>query len=350
MEKDKSTQKPFKSSETVAAPAVKTEVKQEPQDEEFVPIELPPDYSEPINKLVLSYLQHHGYERTAKAFKTQFDSKKLTKASYSEDLSMKKVEDDYVDIKMETDDGLPVATIDGFESPFDLDRIDGLEREPIPDAQQQRQRIVSAVQNGNMDLALRLLQDWFPAVFEVDRGFLLLKLKSRKFVELILQASDAMRTYIDEALGEVKSSGAEPGPMDIDDEDTPGAMNGLSPVDANAPPISSTAPALKSCMKRSTKQAPPSPALQRYQGALGDALTYGKVLNADYPRTGSDARPEVVALLKTTFSLVTYDDPRTVNAEIRAFCSPEVRTVLAQEVNQAILGTSHPLLSVSVSV
>lgn len=337
-EDSSSAQKAFTSTETVAAaPAVKTEVKQEPLEEEFVPIVLPPDYSEPINKLVYSYLQHHGYERSAKALKAQIEAQRMSKIGNPDDRSVKKIEDDYVDIKMETDEGLPGATIDGFENPFDLDRMDGLEQPPVQDGQQQRQRVVTAVQSGNIDLALRLLKDWFPAVFEVDHGFLLLKLKSRKFVELMLQASDALHAVKAEstAASDAKFADGDSGVMDVDDDSALEQTNSHFLSSS-----SSSAPALAPVMKRSNSRTPPSPALQRYHSALADALVYGKTLNMENPRPESAARPEVAALMKTTFSLVTYDDPRLAPGEdIRAFCSPDVRTVLAQEVNQAILGT-----------
>ncbi|KAI5120556.1 hypothetical protein M0805_000284 [Coniferiporia weirii] len=312
---------------------VKAEVKQEPQEEEFVPIELPPDYSEPINKLVMSYLQHHGFERTASAFGAQMKIKKK-KAGAASRLMLHEKEEPDVDIKMETDDCMPEPTIGDYDGPFDFD---GLKRESSPDTQQPRQRVVNAVLTGDIDLVLRLTQELFPSVLEMDDGFLHLKLKCRKFVELMLHTSDALQDVKNEtAIKESEIALTEAGKMDVDDEGPRSPINGLSSSDVPTDD-SRSAPVFSPRMERSSSRTSPSPAVVRYQTALSEALAYGKALHAENPRVDSGTRPEELALLKTTFSLVTYDDPRTAGGEVQALASQEARARLAQEVNQAIL-------------
>ena len=129
--------------------------------------------------------------------------------------------------------------------------------------------------------------------------------------------------------------------MDVDEDVSQSQAKRLPSGDAAATPAS-PAPAMNSRMKRTSSRSVASPALAAYQAALSDALAYGKTLHAEHPRpdsaTGLAGRPEAQALLKTTFSLVTYEDPRLAGGDVQAFCSQEARARLAQEVNQAILG------------
>ncbi|THH09416.1 hypothetical protein EW145_g2025 [Phellinidium pouzarii] len=332
LEEDKAAQKSATNGATVTTTTVKAEVKQELADEEFVPIELPADYSEPINKLVLSYLQHHGFERSASAFKAQVKFCKK-KAIATSRLPLHKTED--ADIKMETDDCMPGAVTTCYDSPFEFEI---LEQENCLDGQQSRQRVVNAVLAGDIDLVLSLTKELFPSVLNMDQGFLLLKLKCRKFVELMLHASDALQSMKNEAETRVPDpSQVEFGAMEVDDEEPRSRIGKLNNGDALTP-VASSVPILSPRMERISSHSSPSPAVMRYQTALSEALAYGKVLHAENPRPDSGARPEVLALLKTTFSLVTYDDPRTAGGEVQALAGQEARAQLAQEVNQAILG------------
>ena len=326
-------------------------VKQDPDDEEYEPIETTPDYSEPISRLILSYLAHHGYDRTAKAFKTQMDLRKEVNTSKgaAKGVPLKKVEEVDFDIKMETDDTLLEPPSEEYLSPFDLDNME-TESSTKPCAyQQSRQRIVSAVQSGDIDLALELIQEYCPGVLEVDDGLIHLKLKCRKFVELILHASDAHLKVKAEAeaaesvkpapvIDSVKDSGA----MEVDDEGpnpkSPSATNGFAKL-SDLPPPSAPVVAPRMSKKRSSSRSPPTPAMAAYQVALTKALEYGRRLQSDY-RSLIEPRQ---SLLKATFSLVSYEDPRTVGGAASELAGQEARNELAQEVNQAVL-SEYPFL------
>lgn len=335
----------FELEEDKAANEPKAEVKQEQTEEDFTPIELPRDYSEPIDKLVLSYLQHHGYEKTAAALKTQRDARRK-KAGVSVKPVVSKKEEMEVDIKMETDDSLPE---NGSDGPFDFRALGRRNGVNVDDGVHSRQRVVNAVLTGDIDLVVRLTQESFPSVLEADDGFLLLKLKCRKFVELILHASDALHAMkkIEANVGSA-SPGAEiepagltrEGAMDVDEEATQLPTKSISGANATTPVP--PAPVMSPRMKRTSSRSVPSPAVAAYQVALSEALAYGKLLQAEMPRpdsaTGIAARPEAQVLLKMTFSLVTYDDPRLEGGAVQSLCSQEARAKLAQEVNQAILG------------
>lgn len=320
---------------------ISADVKQEAVDDEFPPIELPRDYSEPIDRLVLSYLQHHGYEDTAVALRAQIDTRRK-KAVAAGRLMVAKKEDMDVDIKMEADDSLPSNAADGSSGLSSL----VAQASFSADAMRSRQHVVGAVLAGDIDLALQLTRELFPSVLDADDGFLLLKLKCRKFVELVLHASDALQA-MKQAESMVMSNGSDAssstgeGAMDVDEENTQPPANGVS--SNNVPPsTSSSPPVLSQRMKRTSSRTIPPPAVAAYESALAELLAYGKALQAEMPGPDSSSRlgsrPEAHALLKETFGLVSFEDPRAV-AEVQALLSQEARATLASEVNQAILGT-----------
>lgn len=323
---------------------ISADVKQEAVDDEFPPIELPRDYSEPIDRLVLSYLQHHGYEDTAVALRAQIDTRRK-KAVAAGRLMVAKKEDMDVDIKMEADDSLPSNAADGSSGLSSL----VAQASFSADAMRSRQHVVGAVLAGDIDLALQLTRELFPSVLDADDGFLLLKLKCRKFVELVLHASDALQA-MKQAESMVMSNGSDAssstgeGAMDVDEENTQPPTNGVS--SNNVPPsTSSSPPVLSQRMKRTSSRTIPPPAVAAYESALAELLAYGKALQAEMPGPDSSSRlgsrPEAHALLKETFGLVSFEDPRAV-AEVQALLSQEARATLASEVNQAILGTYVP--------
>ncbi|KAL5495736.1 hypothetical protein ACEPAI_1200 [Sanghuangporus weigelae] len=315
------------------------DVKQEAVDDEFPPIQLPRDYSEPIDKLVLSYLQHHGYENTAVALRTQIDARRKKVAATSKLMAPKREEMD-VDIKMEADDSLPSNTSDGTSYLTSLVQEFGFSA----DAMRSRQRVVTAVLAGDIDLALQLTRELFPSVSDADDGFLLLKLKCRKFVELVLLASDALQAMTQAESAAISNGSETPasigeGAMDVDEESAQSPTNGVATN--NVPPSTgSPPPVLSQRMKRSSSRTIPPPAVAAYETALADLLAYGKALQAEMPGPDSPsklgARPEAHALLKETFGLVSFEDPRAV-VELQALLSQEARVKLASEVNQAIL-------------
>ena len=75
------------------------------------------------------------------------------------------------------------------------------------------------------------------------------------------------------------------------------------------------------------------------QVALTKTLEYGRRLQSDY-RSLIEPRQ---SLLKATFSLVSYEDPRTVGGAASELAGQEARNELAQEVNQAVL-SEYPFL------
>jgi hypothetical protein len=119
---------------------------------------------------------------------------------------------------------------------------------------------------------------------------MLFKLRCRKFVELILDAADALK----------RTKGER--------------ADGLP------------------------KRAPSAATAEAAQISLANALAYGQQLELDYK---DDTRPEIAAYLKRTFSVVAYEDPLNVAGEVGRIAGQESRNTLAMEMNEAILGMSR---------
>ncbi|KAI0063120.1 SPRY-domain-containing protein [Artomyces pyxidatus] len=238
---------------------------------------------EEVGRLVLNYLVHHGYAKTANAFEEQLARSARTRTS--DDLSPP----------------LPVppppAPADG-DSPMAAPASEP-EPEPEPSALEQRLSVVHAVRRGDMDSALSSAETLFPAILERDAGLVRIKLRCRKFVELVNAAAELKRA----ATGTADGHGGD----DADVE----AMD----VDEGA-------------------GASPPPAKSAAEAALRAAIAYGKALRADYKR---DPRAEVQAHLEKTFSVVAYHFPMDVGGEVGRWAGQDARDVLAAEVNQAIL-------------
>lgn len=329
-------------------------VKEEPHDDDFVPLVLPPDYQEPLNKLILSYLTHHGYENTAQAFQSQAQAMQEQKAQLlrkpgSSSAKLNAKPDPSVDVKMEEDEDENIPRLSDIirvdDGPFDLDELGtstrgGVEKKGDDDFQM-RQRIVNAVHAGDIDLAINLASEQCPQVLSRDDSLMYFKLRCRKFVELILLSSEANKkmqaasSAVDNNAEDVKEDSA----MEVDDEggqfaSTPanGLANGATSSTTTKPDDRSHQPTNASASASTSALAA---ARSSYQAVLNTALVYGRKLQEDFK---SDTRPEVQSLLKSTFSLVMYEDPAEVGGEVAEVASVAARNRLAQEMNQAILG------------
>ncbi|KAI0668728.1 hypothetical protein C8Q78DRAFT_1045722 [Trametes maxima] len=291
----------------------------------------------PLRKLVLAYLAHHGYARTARAFQKQCSDR--SKASSSLEPVQTKVED--------TDDGSAMAvdpddTQVSSGAALDYDSEYGLDHDLNT-----RLFITNAIIRGDIDGALSLIKDYHGTVLEREQGLILFRLRCRKFVELVLEAGEALRRVKD---------GREPTPthakepviipkaLDGVEEEIVGEMDGVGAMDVDNPshearitPSTST-PTVSSSNTHATLAA-------LAKAALHTALSYGQTLETDYK---SDLRPGVRAHLRRTFGVVAYDDPIAAGGEVAEIAGQAARDALAAEVNQAILESqgrpAHPAL------
>ncbi|KAF8323327.1 SPRY-domain-containing protein [Clavulina sp. PMI_390] len=265
------------------------------------------DTREAIEKIIMDYLSHHGYAGTAEAFRLSLAARSTTAAALSSSTN---------------------------SSSTDI---------------LARQRIEAALLDGKIDVVIDTMGDRYPEALSAEGGWLLFRLRCRKFVELVLEASDAVKA----------AAKAEPRPSPI---------NGVSSRSlakfASAMPPPSMAPATPAHAPPRIRAFLPSPPQPRglitdgsssqpslfastsasssaAQAAMDHIMAFGRQLDADY---GADERPRVQSLFQLTVSLVAYVDPRIVGGEVGHLASHEARIELAIAVNEGILASQgrHP--------
>ncbi|KIJ68831.1 hypothetical protein HYDPIDRAFT_179848 [Hydnomerulius pinastri MD-312] len=314
----------------------------------------------PINELVLSYLSHHGYARTARAFEAQcrvrgglpapplHPAPPVTAAVPPASTAA----DDHV---MDMDIGdipspspLKPSTSTSFRSSASF-ATDDIEL---------RTHIVQSVISGDIDTALSSTRTHFPLVLVADAGLMLFKLRCRKFVELVLEAAELKKRMGREEGGgnegaglaeEDESKGTVDGMgMDIDDEDedaSPSTLN-ASHTFTNGYSATSGTPSIP--IKPTRTPSFPSPSwtettASQYGSALERAVAYGQELESDYKN-----RSEVRAIFKRTSVIMAYEDPLEAGGDAAEVAGQQARVALATELNQAILQSqgrpAHPLL------
>ena len=269
-----------------------------------------------LNKLVLSYLIHHGYPKTVRAFLKQQDASPKSNTHLTDDVEM------------------------DISSPVKPSFSEGNMEDEI----EQRTRIVKAVARGDIDLAITETEKYHPAVLKAEANLMLFKLRCRKFVELILETA-TIKKEMKQAKERVEKGldNAEPGTaptdvvegdrreedMDMDVDDDAGGDSRKKPLT-----IAPSARDKEESVRAGKQPADGSVSTTRYEAALQAALAYGQSLSNDYK---SDTRPEVKQLFKQTFGIVAWEDPLAVGGDIARFVSVQARVELANELNQAIL-------------
>ncbi|KAJ6627007.1 hypothetical protein B0H10DRAFT_1997686 [Mycena sp. CBHHK59/15] len=241
-----------------------------------------------INKLVLSYLAHHGYAKTARAFQKQC-------MASSNDVSTTSDHD------VDMDNAGPKTKDDalGFDGDMEL-----------------RTQIVSSVVAGDIDTTLSETKKHYPAVLEVDEGLMLFKLRCRKFIELLLEATELHKKMKAEDSVDDDEMG-----MDVDDDAmllSSAVLTRLSPTGTKRVSFSPGRAASKA----------------QVESALNQAIIYGQTLLNDY---SLDKRPEVQTMFNRTVGIVAWHDPIEHGGVAAEVAGPEARVELANELNQAIL-------------
>jgi hypothetical protein len=279
-----------------------------------------------INDLVLAYLSHHGYARTARAFEVQSSARGglstlKSSSTFASSSTSHLAEHDQI---MDMDDVPQSPTI----APASMDDIDT------------RTRIVHAVLAGDIDAALSDTQTHFPRALDADAGLMLFKLRCRKFVELVLEAAELRkRMRAEEAEMSVEVDGDDKGTldgmrMDVDDEagvSDAGVMNGYGGggSSTSAIPIKHKRKASFASYSHSSLSGA---TVAQYGSALERAVAYGQELQSDYKD-----RPEVRAIFKRTSVIMAFEDPLGAGGDAAEVAGQAARANLATEVNQAIL-------------
>ena len=265
-----------------------------------------------IDQLVLSYLAHHGYAKTARAFQTQREKRGgLSRRIqlFIQPSVLPSADDHDMDIDDVPQRGLGPGMSDG-----DIEL---------------RTRLVNFVIVGDIDMALAETQTHYPAVLEREEGLMLFKLRCRKFVEMILEAAEMKKRM--KAEEDMTEEGLLSDGMDVDDD-----IHSPPPFASTNGFGGSAAIAFRGKRKRIMLSGArwSGAAIAQYETALKKAISYGQALQSDYK---GDRRPEVLSLCTRTFSIVGCYDPLEEGGDVAEVAGQEARVVLANELNQAIL-------------
>jgi len=315
----------------------------------------------PINQLVLSYLSHHGYAKTARAFQAQCERRGGLGGDGISATVVRKSDLGGVPLPVPPPAPQPSQSHDDVDMYMDVSPSKPASIALPPTAEtsttfdcwgpgmhhgdiELRTRIVNSVIEGDIDMALEETARWHPKVLEREEGLMLFKLRCRKFVELILEAAELKkRMKGEEGVGDGKDAGIRADGMDVDDipedRDESVSTNGFGGSSSSAIPI-------RAKRKQSMSHAGWTGATAaQYETALDSAISYGQTLRSDYK---TDSRPEVRAIFDRTFGVVAYEDPMEAGGEAAEVAGHEARLALATELNQDILRSqgrpAHPAL------
>ncbi|GAW05007.1 SPRY-domain-containing protein [Lentinula edodes] len=245
-----------------------------------------------LDKLVLSYLAHHGYIKTARAFKKQ------NREAVEESPASPSVDDD-IDMDDVPEPSTPSPSTSVLEADIES-----------------RTRIVNSVLSGNIDSALTETKEHYPGALEADEGLMLVKLRCRRFVELVLESAELEKKMKAMATKE-QASAPE---MDGLEE---GGMAGASSEIPSRPPS----------------------ARDQYEAALNSAIAYGQTLDKDFKSTRN---PEIKQIFTRAFAIFAVFDPLSAGGTIAEVAGHDARVQLANDLNQAILRSqgrpTHPAL------
>ena len=298
-----------------------------------------------INELVLSYLSHHGYAKTARAFQGQCERRGGFSSGGSggdEEAPIPvpppPTNSHELDVDMDMELASPIKTNTLLTADTSTNasasasegRGLGIHTNDI----ELRTQIVNSVIKGDIDTALRETERLYPKVLERESGIMLFKLRCRKFVELILEAAELKRAMTGEETA--------PDEMDVDVEEkeiVEAETNGYGVSGSSIGGSGSAAIPIKGKRKQSfsSPHHPPSShgaLAARYESTLSSAISYGQTLQSDYK---TDSRPEVRGIFKKTFGIVAYEDPLGAGGEAAEVAGHAARVRLATELNQDIL-------------
>ncbi|KAH0606781.1 uncharacterized protein H6S33_003615 [Morchella sextelata] len=228
-----------------------------------------------IQALVAQYLAHDGYVDTARAFSADVQNEARALVSGREENTKT------------------------LELKEDGDAIN-------------RQRIRSAILDGDVDHALKFTKQYYPSVFKNNEQ-IYFRLRCRKLVEMIRQFAETvheppMRNGHDETMVDVFAQD-----MEIDDSANSAAEWEKMDVEDE---YGSVGPGTGGQVK----------------SALDAAVEYGRQLRLDFQ---TDTRPEIRKALEEAFSLLAYTDPK--NSVLAHLLDEKGRISVAEELNSAIL-------------
>ena len=278
----------------------------------------PLDERQLIHRLISQYLAHDGYVDTTKAFadEVRAENKALTggNATDVKDLEPEK-DHDAANRQSKIPQPLIWMTL--------LTAIKGIR---------------AAVLEGDIDRALKYTSTYYPSVLR-DNENIYFKLRCRKFIEMIIRASDssAVAKRMHTSNGRVHDDyDVFDHQMELDEQlGAHHSLNGTSVVED-----------WESAMDTSEEAGISADKL------IVDAIQYGQELKAEF---SNDPRKEVKRALQDTLALIAYSEPR--ESPLKRLLEERNRLPIAEELNDAVLGMlmfssteKHTLTGATVSL
>jgi hypothetical protein len=246
-----------------------------------------------LHKLVAQYLAHDGYIETARAFAAEVRSEQHNLSHGIADSNSQQEVEEVVE---------------------DVDAI-------------HRQKIRSAILNGNIDRALKYTNVYYPDVLGENEN-ICFRLKLRKFIEMIRRCAELSDTDSIPRNPGSDDNGVYQHEMELDGEQTNGNSSSSFSKWSGA-----AADGMETSTESLRDQMP-----ETYTSMITKTLQYGRELKAEFD---NDLRREVKKQLEETLALIGYQDPRV--SPLRGLLDEVGRAPVAEELNRAILGESLSL-------
>ncbi|KAF3921520.1 hypothetical protein AA313_de0200833 [Arthrobotrys entomopaga] len=249
----------------------------------------PLDEAALIQSLIASYLQHDGFVETAKAFAQDLQAEQTALNSNTTDLT---------------------RTVELME---DKDAI-------------RRQNIRTAILDGNINMALKLTQTYYPQVL-LRNEQINFRLRCRKFIEMMRQSAE-MSNGGRKKVPMSSTSGArsKPPPFDTHDNDNDVTMDSDEIGEDTKSDWDMDANDSGDFSNGTTD-------LLSQNEMLEKLMEYGRQLQEDFKN-----KPELQDEMEEVFSLFAYSEPTT--SPMAHLLSVEGRAPVAEALNSAILGKS----------
>ncbi|CAG8628009.1 4657_t:CDS:2 [Paraglomus brasilianum] len=277
-----------------------------------------------VHQLIFSYLVHHGFSETAKAF-------------YKDAVHFLNIDSDLME-DIEYEQSAPGTEIDMLN----------------------RQRIRNAVLRGDIDQAIKLTNALFPSVLPANDD-IHFRLRCREFIEMMGRCSGARAVAAEDedddlvkvekhhdmivrsqmALGDgVTGQETDSGDKDDDeDEEYEDAMDvdDFTVSHSDSASYSEDEDARLAPIKRkknSIKRKKINYNVDTLDSQIETAMKFGQKLQQDYQ---DDTREEIKSALEEAFSLLAYSDP--ANSVVGYLLHPSGREPVANALNSAILAS-----------
>ncbi|KAK5171031.1 uncharacterized protein LTR77_004175 [Saxophila tyrrhenica] len=262
----------------------------------------PPDNEDVlIHNLIGQYLAHEGYVETSKAFSKDVHEQQQSLSSSPQP----------------------------YQAPDSDDDIHAFNR----------QKIRRSILDGDIDLALKFVNTFYPRVLEEEENRdIQFRLRCRKFIEMMrrcheLSAATSSPTTVTKSVASLDSNGHDSnGHAHDEPADTQMELDDQLHREATSHSNNNLDPATNDVDMDTSQDLPPKASFMKHQDLLNEVYRYGAELRSAFI---NDQRPQIQKMLIDIFALMAYRDP--TESVVGGLLDPSGRVDIAEEVNGAIL-------------